>query len=190
MKLAAKRAEELRGTAEVKIFALGKKGRDFFKKRDYEIAFEHLDLIRSGSYENISPIAEQVRELFLDKEYDRVEVFYTAFKSAMVQTATHSTLLPFRPEECAEEPKSFLFKPQQSELLDSLVPMLVDFQLYHYVLESVASEHGARMAAMESATNNARDMIDRLTLQRNRARQAAITTELMEIISGAEALAG
>ena len=189
MKLAWKRAEALKGSSEVKIFAIGKKGRDYFKKRDYEIAFEHLDLIRHGTHEEIYPIAKQLRELFLNKEYDRVEVFYTSFQSALVQRATHTTLLPFKTEECAEDPKPFLYKPTQKELLDSLVPMLIDFRVYQYVLESVASEHGARMAAMEAATNNARDMIERLTLQRNRARQAAITTELMEIISGAEALA-
>ena len=114
--------------------------------------------------------------------------FPSADASALVQKPMHTTLLPYVPEECAEQAKPFLFEPQPSELLDWLVPMLIEFQIFHFVSESVASEHAARMAAMDSATNNACDMIDRLTLQRNRARQAAITTELMEIISGAEAI--
>src|SRR5690606_12456841 len=126
-------------------------------------------------------------------DFDRVAVFYNSFQSALVQKPSAMELLPFPKEQIeqttGDQPKNFIYEPRANELLSTLVPMLIDFRLYRAVLESIASEHAARMTAMDSATNNARDMISRLTLERNRARQAAITKELMEIIGGAEAIA-
>ncbi len=187
-KLAAKRLGELAGV-DVDGFALGKKSNDFFKKRGVTIVSTQTELARSGDYARVSEITSGLRKAFIEKKYDRVEVFYSGFQSALVQKPTRLDLLPFVPET-SEEQKSFIYEPAAAELLSSLVPMLIDFRLFRVVLESVASEHGARMTAMESATKNAKEMIERLTLQRNRARQAAITKELMEIIGGAEALAG
>jgi F-type H+-transporting ATPase subunit gamma len=173
---------------EIEIIALGKKGNEFFKKRGVKIHSFHGDLTRKGSFSNIQEISNELRGLFLDRQFDRIEVIYPRFQSALVQKPTQFTLLPFVAPK-AEKIKSFIYEPGPALLLESLVPMLINFQLYRVVLEANASEHGARMAAMEAATKNAKDMIERLTLERNRARQAAITKELMEIIGGAEALA-
>jgi F-type H+-transporting ATPase subunit gamma len=128
-----------------------------------------------------------MRTLFREGRFDSVEVFYSRFISAISQKPTQVQVLPFEaPTE--GQSKQCLYEPGKVELLDSLVPMLLDFQLYRLLLESIASEHAARMAAMESATKNSKEMIERLTLLRNRARQALITKELMEIIGGAEAI--
>jgi F-type H+-transporting ATPase subunit gamma len=187
-KAALRRVNEIQATgAKVEIIALGKKASEFFKKRGFEIHSVTTDLARNTSYPLISSIATDLRTKFLDKTFDRIEVFYSRFQSALVQKPTNFVLLPFVAPQ-SEIKKTFLYEPAAPELLNQLVPMLIDFQLYRVVLESIASEHGARMAAMESATKNAKEMIERLTLQRNRARQAAITKELMEIIGGAEAI--
>lgn len=178
--------ENYRG-AEIEIIALGKKAYDFFRKRSFKIHSYYLDMARKGNYELISSVASELRDLFVKGNFDRIDVFYSRFVSAISQKAETFTLLPFNPPQKGKS-ISYIYEPPATELLNSLVPMLIDFRLYRVVLESVASEHGARMSAMDSATRNARDMIDRLTLERNRARQAAITKELMEIIGGAEAL--
>ncbi|MDB5037112.1 MAG: synthase subcomplex gamma subunit [Bacteriovoracaceae bacterium] len=181
-----KRVSEL-PNSKIQIIALGKKANDFFRKRGFDVHSVYLDMARNGNFAFIESIAKKIRELFIDETFDRVEVFYSRFESAISQKTETFTLLPFVPPK-KEGQTSFIYEPAAAELLDSLVPMLLDFRLFRVVLESVASEYGARMAAMDSATRNARDMIERLTLQRNRARQAAITKELMEIIGGAEAL--
>lgn len=176
---------------EVEIFALGKKARDFYKKRSYNVSFVHLDVVRNSSYEQIESIAQNLTKLFLDKHFDRVEIFYNQFRSALVQEPQNLRLLPFVEEPAvstAAPANNFLFEPEGHELLEKLVPMLIHFRFYRAVLESIASEHAARMTAMDSATKNAKEMIGSLTLQRNRARQAAITKELMEIIGGSEAI--
>jgi F-type H+-transporting ATPase subunit gamma len=181
-----KRAAEFEGT-NIEIVALGKKAGDFFRKRGFKVHSVYLDMARNGNFAFISPIAKKLKELFLEKTFDRVEVFYSRFFSAISQRPENFQMLPFvTPEKTSKG--GFIYEPQARELLDLLVPMLIEFSLYRVVLEAVASEHGARMSAMDSATRNARDMIEKLTLQRNRARQAAITKELMEIIGGAEAL--
>lgn len=187
LKTAAKFLNENKG-ADIEIVALGKKGNEFFKRRGVKIHSFHSDLTRQGSFSNMKKIAADLRTLFVDGRFDRVEVVYPRFQSALVQKPTQFTLLPFVAPK-TDKLKSFIYEPAPQELLESLVPMLIDFQLYRVILEANASEHGARMAAMEAATKNAKDMIERLTLERNRARQAAITKELMEIIGGAEALA-
>lgn len=185
---AANRFINENSNVEIELIALGKKGSEFFKKRGVKIHSLHTDLSRNGTFSNIQKIAIDLSKLFLEGRFDRIEVIYPRFQSALVQKPTQFTLLPFSTPK-SEKLKSFIYEPAPAELLESLVPMLINFQLYRVVLEANASEHGARMAAMEAATKNAKDMIDRLTLERNRARQAAITKELMEIIGGAEALA-
>lgn len=172
---------------EVEVVALGKKAGEFFRKNGFKIKSVTTDLARKASHTLISSVASEVRKEFLSGNFDQVDVFYCRFQSALVQKPSTFTLLPFVPPK-SEEKKSFIYEPEAPELLNQLVPMLLDFQLYRVVLEMIACEHGARMAAMESATKNSKDMIERLTLQRNRARQAAITKELMEIIGGAEAI--
>jgi len=187
-KAVSKRVSELssEGVA-VEIVALGKKASDFYRKRGVAGFATHTDLIRKGSAEKMANIAREMRTLFREQRFDAVEVFYSRFISAIAQKPTQVQVLPFQAAGTGQ-PKQCLFEPGKTELLDSLVPMLLDFQLYRLLLESIASEHAARMAAMESATKNSKEMIERLTLLRNRARQALITKELMEIIGGAEAI--
>lgn len=181
-----KRAQELQGVS-VEIIALGKKAADFFKKRGFKVHSIYLDVARNGNFAFASSIVKKIKELFLDGTFDAIEVFYSRFLSAISQRPERFQLLPFVSPEQTEKSAS-IYEPNAAELLNQLVPSLIEFRLFRVVLESAASEHGARMSAMDSATRNARDMIERLTLERNRARQAAITKELMEIIGGAEAL--
>lgn len=185
-KNALRRAKELEGTS-VEIVALGKKASDFFRKRGFKVHAVYLDIARNVNFAFVSSIAKKLKEEFLSGSFDRVEVFYSRFLSAIAQKPETFQLLPFSsPEKSGKS--GFIYEPGAAELLNQLVPVLIEFRLFRVALEAVASEHGARMSAMDSATRNARDMIERLTLERNRARQAAITKELMEIIGGAEAL--
>jgi F-type H+-transporting ATPase subunit gamma len=134
-------------------------------------------------------IGRYIVEDYTSLDLDACYLVYNEFKSAMTQQVVIEPFLPIKPLELAvDQLGDFIYEPNQKALLDTLLPMYVEVEIYRALLESVASEHGARMTAMDSATNNASDMIDRLTLQYNRARQAAITKELMEIIGGAEAL--
>jgi F-type H+-transporting ATPase subunit gamma len=129
---------------------------------------------------------------YINDKLDAVYLCYNEFKSAISQKIVLERILPIEPQkiEESETPVDFVYEPDQQTLLATLLPLYVNVEIYRALLESVASEHGARMTAMDNATNNAADMIQSLTLQANRARQAAITTELMEIISGAESLKG
>jgi F-type H+-transporting ATPase subunit gamma len=183
----------------VKIAVIGRKGRDFYQRR--KIPLFH---VFSGIWEKLGPdtarvVARKVLTPFLRAEVDSIQVVYNEFKSAMTQKVTVEPLFPLAPvkapapakgEEAAAlvNPDEFLFEPSKEALLERLVPMYVEISLLRALYESMASELGARMTAMDSATKNASEVIAQLTLQYNRARQAAITTELMEIIGGAEAL--
>ena len=175
---------------KVKLVTVGRKGRLFFTKRQYDIA-AHFPMPSSEvSFAEAQQAGQTVRSLFENREVDVVHIVYTRFYSAIRQRVTEMQLLPFEyaGEEEAERPQDYIFEPEPAVLLDRLLPRYVDTQVYRALLESLASEHGARMTAMSSATSNAEDMIGQLTLQFNRARQAAITEELAEIVGGAEAL--
>jgi F-type H+-transporting ATPase subunit gamma len=182
----------------VKIAVIGRKGRDFYQRR--KIPLYH---VFSGIWEKLGPetakvVARKVLTPFLRGEVDSIQVVYNEFKSAMTQKVTVEPLFPLAPAKApaakGEEPAAlvnpdeFLFEPSKEALLERLVPMYVEISLLRALYESMASELGARMTAMDSATKNANEVIAALTLVYNRARQAAITTELMEIIGGAEAL--
>jgi F-type H+-transporting ATPase subunit gamma len=176
---------------QVSFGIVGKKGGDFFRRRRAEIAkvftgvFENLTSAKAGE------VGRFIADHYVAGELDAAYVIYNEFKSALTQTVTVERVLPVQPVELPETAKSdYIYEPNRQALLDRLLPMYMEIQSYRALLESVASEHGARMTAMDNATRNASDMIDRLTLQYNRARQAAITKELMEIIGGAEALKG
>jgi F-type H+-transporting ATPase subunit gamma len=147
--------------------------------------FEDLTSDKAGE------IGRYIVDAYTKADLDACYLVYNEFKSAISQQVCIEPLLPIEPMELPEDQLGdFIYEPSQVALLNSLLPMYVEVEIYRALLESVASEHGARMTAMDSATNNASDLIDRLTLQYNRARQAAITKELMEIIGGAEALKG
>jgi F-type H+-transporting ATPase subunit gamma len=171
--------------------AIGRKGIESLKRRGSQPFFERTQVQNASLVEVAREIGQTVMHRFADGETDAVYLVYSRFRSAISQEPTLVQLLPVRPPEGgARTAVEYIFEPPRPELLGRLLPRYVEALLLQGLLESIASEHGARMTAMDNATNNASDMIDRLTLQMNRARQAAITTELMEIVSGAEALKG
>jgi F-type H+-transporting ATPase subunit gamma len=138
-------------------------------------------------------LAQEVIDGFVAGDYDQVELLYNSFRTVMTQDITFQQLLPVVPEEkglSEEAPVEFIYEPSVGELLAEILPKNIEVQIFKAMLETVAGEHGARMTAMDSASKNANEMIGKLTLQYNRARQAAITTELMEIISGSESIKG
>ena len=178
----------------VKIMTVGKKASSFYKKTDLDIVASFEDLNSNDRQLQVSEeIKNKIMELFENNEIDEVSILFNKFVSAISQEPTYQSLIPLSNEETSEDESEsniavFEFEPDKNELLEYLVPRNFLTQIYRSVLESSASEHAARMTSMDNATRNAGDMIDRLTLTYNRTRQAFITKELIEIISGAEAV--
>jgi len=172
----------------------GRRGRDYFRRRSANIVREHVNLGREFDLTLAREIVADVLDRFTRGEIASIHLVYSRFRSAISQQSHIERLLPIEvPGGAADEQaavKEYLFEPSPVELVASLLPRYVETRIYRALLEASASEHGARMTAMDSATRNASEMIDRLTLAMNRARQAGITTELMEIVGGAEALKG
>jgi len=177
--------------AEIGLLTVGRKGFEALKHRR-KIYKNYSNIFSSLSYPTAALLAQEVIEGYLNEEYDEVFILYNAFRSVMSQDITLEQLLPITPAEGEEEEyvPEYIYEPSKAALLAELLPKHIEVQVFKALLESVASEHGARMTAMDSASKNATEMIGKLTLQYNRARQAAITTELMEIISGAESIKG
>jgi F-type H+-transporting ATPase subunit gamma len=172
------------------IMTVGRKGFEFLKSRQ-SIYKNQVGVFAQLSYQTAALLADEVIKGFIEEEYDEVLLIYNAFRSVMSQDITLEQLLPVAPQEAAETtelPPVYIYEPDKETLLAELLPKNIEVQIFKALLESNASEHGARMTAMDSASKNADEMIGKLTLQYNRARQAAITTELIEIISGAESL--
>jgi F-type H+-transporting ATPase subunit gamma len=172
------------------VMTIGRKGYEYLKNRQ-KIYKNQPGVFAKLSYQTAAFLASEVIDGFLAEEYDEVFLIYNAFRSVMAQDITLERLLPVAPpaaEPTEELPPVYIYEPDKEALLKELLPKNVEVQIFRALLESNASEHGARMTAMDSATKNANEMIGKLTLQFNRARQAAITTELIEIISGAESL--
>jgi F-type H+-transporting ATPase subunit gamma len=172
------------------IMTVGRKGFEFLKSRQ-SIYKNQAGVFAQLSYQTAALLADEVIKGFIEEEYDEVLLIYNAFRSVMSQDITLEQLLPVAPQEAAETtelPPVYIYEPDKETLLAELLPKNIEVQIFKALLESNASEHGARMTAMDSASKNADEMIGKLTLQYNRARQAAITTELIEIISGAESL--
>jgi F-type H+-transporting ATPase subunit gamma len=191
---AAEKIRELSGT-QVDLIALGKKGRDFLTYRQLPLREAHTELfLRQVAYEQAKEVAAKLIAAYEQEGYRQVLVIYNRFRSAMVQQVTILRLLPLSTQASAEaepaEPFDYLYEPSAPQVLDSLLRKQIEVQLFQIFLESFAGEHGARMTAMDSATQNAIEMIANLTLTFNRARQAAITKELIEVVSGADALRG
>jgi F-type H+-transporting ATPase subunit gamma len=174
----------------VQLATIGRKGRDFFKARKLEVRKDFSGVHADLRYEKAEAIAEEYIQRFLAGEVDAVFLAYNEFKSAISQKPVVVQLLPIETPAGADAATGidFKYEPSREQLLAELLPRHVAMQVWRALLESAASEHGARMSAMESATKNAEEMISMLTLQYNRARQAYVTKELMEIVSGAEAL--
>lgn len=182
-------AAELPGKEVVMSF-YGKKGQEHFKRRGKEAAGSYKLEVGQQSYDIAKDISADVIKAYEAGDIDEVHIVYGKFQSAMTQIPSVEKLLPIVPKESTEvaEAVDFLFEPDADAILADLLPKYVTSQVFKAVLETAASEHGARMSAMDSASKNASEMIGKLTIQYNRARQAAITTELMDIINGAEAV--
>jgi F-type H+-transporting ATPase subunit gamma len=186
-------AERGGGYEGIDLFVVGRKARDFFRRRRIEIRKEYLNVLGTLSHAHARSLAEDLVGGFLAGDYDEVVIAFNEFRSAISQVVRFEKLFPIAVEDKKAEASGevdYLYEPSRKEILEALLPRYVETQIFRVLLESVAGEHGARMTAMDSATNNSVEMISRLTLQMNRARQAAITKELMEIIGGAEALKG
>ena len=178
---------------EITLFVVGRKGRDFFRRREIPIRKEYLGVLGAVSRHHAETIANDLAGGFLAGEFDEVQIAFNEFRSAISQIVRFEKMFPIALESSGKtggDEVDYLYEPSREEILAKLLPKYVQTMILRVLLESVAGEHGARMTAMDSATNNSVDMISRLTLQMNRARQATITTELTEIVSGAEALKG
>ncbi len=178
---------------EVNLYLIGKRGIEYFKRRDIKVVKSRPFGGARPNYGHAVEVAQEAINSFLSGEVNDVRIIYSEFKSALAQRPVVQKLLPIAPQEL-EEAEEFqvemLFEPSKEAVLSSLLPKYVEVQVFRALLESSASEHGARMTAMDSASKNASEMIGGLTLKYNRIRQAVITKELMEIIGGAEALKG
>lgn len=166
---------------------VGRKGRDFFRRRDVEIRSDHVGVYQPLRYSTAREIATDLIEAFTSGEVNRVFLIHNEFKSVIEQPLVVDRLLPIpRHQIQPEEPElDYLYEPDPAVIFEQMLPRHVEIQVWRALLESVAAEHGARMTAMDAATNNASDLIDRLTLHMNKVRQAAITREIIEVVSGA-----
>ncbi|MDH3998647.1 MAG: ATP synthase F1 subunit gamma [Desulfuromonadales bacterium] len=185
--------ENAEGYEAIDLMIIGRKGNEQLRRKLGEtIVKVHENLTGNVTYATAKLLGEELVEGYASEKYDAVYLMYNAFQSAITQVITTDQLLPVVPKEMEEDAfaTDYIYEPTQGEVLDQLLPKYVEVKIFRGLLESVASEHGARMSAMDSASKNASEMIGKLTLQYNRARQAAITKELMEIISGAESIKG
>ena len=176
----------------VSFFCVGKKGGDILSKT-HNVIQSNNAVFDDLTFENISTIADKVMSMFLNKEYDSVQIVYNKFKNAATQIVTQEQYLPIENNNSKDDEKDssdYIFEPTQIEIISELIPKSLKTQLYKSVRDSYASEHGARMTAMHKATDNATELRDQLKLTYNKARQAAITNEILEIVGGAEALNG
>jgi F-type H+-transporting ATPase subunit gamma len=173
----------------VDILTIGKKGNDSLSKQ-FTVIDNRNDIYDDLTFDNVSNIAEKLMDLFIDGSYDKIEVVYNQFKNAATQIPQVEQFLPIKPIEEGEaiSNSDYIFEPSKEEIILALIPKSLKTQLYKSVRDSFASEHGARMTAMHKATDNAKDLRDELLLTYNKARQAAITNEILEIVGGAEAL--
>jgi F-type H+-transporting ATPase subunit gamma len=176
---------------QVHIFAIGKKGNDILRKT-YNVVENRSDIFDNLTFDNVAEIAQSLTDKFISGDYDRIEIVYNEFKNAATQIVQTQQFLPLAPIK-SDKPAStgdYIFEPSKEEIVLTLIPKSLKTQLYKSIRDSFASEHGARMTAMHKATDNATDLRDQLKLTYNKARQAAITNEILEIVGGAEALKG
>jgi F-type H+-transporting ATPase subunit gamma len=175
------------------ILPIGKKGFDFFRRRNLKMLPDQNNLFNELTFDNVSALAEQIMKSFTLKEFDRVELIYNQFKNAAVQNLTNEIFLPVQtvvPGKVKATPADYIYEPSEEEIVKELVPKSLKIQFYKAILDSFVAEHGARMTAMHKATDNATALIRDMTLQYNKARQATITNQILEVVSGAEALKG
>ena len=178
------------GKDQARIISIGKKSRDYFKNRNFDIISEYIDFWGELNFDHAINIGNEIVDLFISKKVDKVKVYYNEFKNLATQVMKDIDFLPLEQFDSSENKKQMdrLFEPSKEDILRGLIPKHINVQIWQFLLESYASEQAARMLAMENATDNAGDMIKDLGLQYNKARQSAITTEIIEIVSGANAL--
>jgi len=177
----------------LQLLTIGKKGFDLFRKQKMTMLTEQNNLLNELSFENVSKVAEQIMNSFTSLEFDKVELIYNQFKNAAVQNLTTEVFLPVDTVQSGKiktTPVDYIYEPDKENIIKELIPKSLKIQFYKAVLDSFVAEHGARMTAMHKATDNATGMIRDLTLQYNKARQATITNQILEVVSGAEALRG
>ena len=184
--------KELNSKPELTILSIGKKSSEFFKKNKYNVHSTHDDVFQDVNYEDVSKIAELILNDFANEKFDKVILVYNQFKNAATQIVMQEDFLPLNKtqSENSQEAVDYIYEPGKDEILNELIPKSLKTQLFKAILDSNASEHGARMTAMHKATDNATELKNELTLSYNKARQAAITGEILEIVGGAEALNG
>ncbi len=173
--------------------AIGKKGFDYLRRQKVNILEEDNQVFNALTFENVSVVAMRIMEAFVEKKFDKVEIVYNQFRNAAVQNLTTEPFLPVETvsdEKTAVQNIDYIYEPGKEEIVRELIPKSLKLQFYKAVLDSFVAEHGARMTAMHKATDNATQLIRDLTLQYNKARQAAITNQILEVVSGAEALKG
>jgi F-type H+-transporting ATPase subunit gamma len=173
---------------EVTVLTIGKKGNDILKK-SFDIYRDEGEVFDDLTFENVAPIAEDLMVKFADGKFDKIELVYNRFKNAATQIITHEQYLPIVPPESGNVTNTdYIFEPNKEEIVKGLIPKSLKMQLFKALRDSLAAEHGARMTAMHKATDNATELRDELLLVYNKARQASITNEILEIVGGAEAL--
>jgi len=180
---------------QVDFIAVGKKGHDFLRKKGYNVIYDGNELFDDLTFERTSALAQMAMDLFIEGEYDHVDLIYNRFKNAATQLLTEEQFLPIEVDDITSNQEThtyvdYIFEPSKEYIVRELIPRSLKLQFYKAILDSHASEHGARMTAMHKATDNATELLKELSLQFNKARQAAITKEILEIVSGAEALKG
>jgi F-type H+-transporting ATPase subunit gamma len=187
IRTAARFIDERRVSQDLALELVGRKGRDFFRRRQFKVRAEHVGLFQALRYPTAQPIARELIQAYTAREVDQIFLVYNEFKSVIQQRVVVQRLLPI--ERLAldprEPPLDYLYEPEPAGIFHRMLPKHVEIQVWHALLESAAAEHGARMAAMDSATNNAGEMIGKLTLYMNKVRQASITKEIIEVVSGA-----
>jgi len=185
-----------RGKGNVDFFCVGKKGADILKSKGYEVKEVETAIFDKLNFGNVAPLAEGLMQKFAAGTYDKIVLFYNEFKNAVVQILQSEQFLPIVESVPDDTPKKehklvdYIFEPGKKEIITKLIPKSLKIQFYKAILDSFAAEHGARMTAMHQATDNATELLKNLKLTYNKARQAAITNEILEIVSGAEALKG
>jgi F-type H+-transporting ATPase subunit gamma len=180
---------------QLDFIAIGKKGSEFLHKKGYNIIFDGSEIFDDLTFDRIGELANMIMGRFTDEEYDHVDIVYNQFKNAATQILTEEQFLPIKVEDLKEDASKagyvdYIYEPSKEYIVEELIPRSLKLQFYKAMLDSHASEHGARMTAMHKATDNATELLKELSLQFNKARQASITKEILEIVSGAEALKG
>ena len=174
---------------DVSILSIGKKSSEYFRNNNYNVISSHDEIFADLTYDNIARVSENIMQSFLDLKYDKVVLIYNQFKNAATQNVMSENFLPVQsPNDENASIGDYIFEPEKKEIIQQLIPKSLKTQMFKAVLDSHASEHGARMTAMHKATDNASELKKDLTLSYNKARQAAITAEILEIVGGAEAL--